>query len=305
LGAFAPSCVIAQNAADDWKFAASLYGWAPDIGGQVQFPSGAAGTIDVDVGAILEHLKMTAQGSFEARKGRWSVFTDVIYLDVGDSSTRTRNLELAGRPLPAGVTAAMDFDLKSLFLTLAAGYRVAQSDNATLDVLLGARYARFEETFDWEFTGSFGATTPPPLTGVQEATIDHWDAIAGVRGRFTLGAGHNWIVPYQFDVGTGDSESSWHAMVGLGYAFGWGDVERLMPTGRFTPIQELSQRCTHSRGRASFQQLPRHRRLALPMAHNRVVERRVPASVLTVGVRAKTQQQFHDRQISRRRGVVQ
>jgi len=224
LGAFAPSCVIAQNAADDWKFAASLYGWAPDIGGQVQFPSGAAGTIDVDVGAILEHLKMTAQGSFEARKGRWSVFTDVIYLDVGDSSTRTRNLELAGRPLPAGVTAAMDFDLKSLFLTLAAGYRVAQSDNATLDVLLGARYARFEETFDWEFTGSFGATTPPPLTGVQEATIDHWDAIAGVRGRFTLGAGHNWIVPYQFDVGTGDSESSWHAMVGLGYAFGWGDV---------------------------------------------------------------------------------
>ena len=40
-----------------------------------------------------------------------------------------------------------------------------------------------------------------------------------------MGAEHKWVVPYYFDIGTGDSDVTWQAVLGLGYAFGWGDVD--------------------------------------------------------------------------------
>jgi hypothetical protein len=46
----------------------------------------------------------------------------------------------------------------------------------------------------------------------------------GVQGRRTFGPGKNWVVPFHFDIGAGDSDLTWQAMVGLGYAFGWGDL---------------------------------------------------------------------------------
>ena len=38
-----------------------------------------------------------------------------------------------------------------------------------------------------------------------------------------LGDG-NWYVPYYVDVGTGDSDLTWQAVAGIGYAFRWGEV---------------------------------------------------------------------------------
>ncbi len=217
-------CVLAQESSDDWQFAATIYGWFPDIGGNTSFQSGAGGTIDVDISTILDHLKMTAQGSFEIRKGQWGVFTDLVYLDVGEASSQTRNPDISGLPIPASVTTALDFDLKSLFWTLAGSYRVADSEGSTVDVLLGARLASIKPAIDWEFSGDFGPVTPPPLTGSREESVEQWDAIVGVRGRLAFGAEHKWVVPYHFDVGTGDSDLTFQAMVGLAYTFGWGDL---------------------------------------------------------------------------------
>ena len=55
----------AQEISSDWQFGATIYGWFPDIGGHTEFPLGGGGDIDVDISTILDHLKMTAQGSFE------------------------------------------------------------------------------------------------------------------------------------------------------------------------------------------------------------------------------------------------
>src|SRR5437016_4567678 len=80
----APRTAPAQDDAG-WQFSATVYGWFPDIGGHTRFQSGAGGEIDVDISTILDHLKMTFQGSFEARKARWGLFNDLVYLDVGES----------------------------------------------------------------------------------------------------------------------------------------------------------------------------------------------------------------------------
>jgi hypothetical protein len=220
----APSRLCAQEISDDWQFGAAIYGWLPDIGGHTSLPL-ADSSIDVDVSTILDHLEMTAQGGFEVQKGHWGAFTDVVYLDVGESKSQTRQLEIGGNPLPAGVTARADFDLKTLFVTLAGSYRVVASPETTFDVVAGARLASLKQELDWEFTGNFGSIVPPPRTGTREISVDQWDAIVGVRGQFRLGAEHKWVVPYYFDIGTGDSDMTLQAVVGLGYAFGWGDVD--------------------------------------------------------------------------------
>ncbi len=220
----AASPAVADDGAEDWQFAASIYGWLPDIGGHTELPLGGSGTIDVDVGTILDHLKMTGQGSIELHKGRWGAFTDIVYLDVGESASQTRGIEIGGQPLPASVTAAVDFDLKSVFWTLAASYRVAARPDATVDLLAGARLASLEQTLDWQFAGSFGPVAAPPTSGSRAASIDQWDAIVGVKGRLALDANRKWGVPYYLDVGTGDSELTWQAVLGVSYAFAWGNV---------------------------------------------------------------------------------
>ena len=144
-----PATVQAQtNDSSDWQFAATIYGWFPDIGGHTELPLGAGGDIDVDIGTILDHLEMTAQGSFEFRKGRWGAFTDIVYLDVGESKSNTRDLAINGVPIPATVTAAIDFDLKSTFWTLAASYRGRPHDAATFDMLFGARLAQMKQELE-------------------------------------------------------------------------------------------------------------------------------------------------------------
>src|SRR5262245_38793723 len=110
--AMAPTSVLADDAGD-WKFSATVYGWFPDIGGNTRLDAGGGGTIDVDISQILDHLKMTFQGSLEVHKGQWGAYTDVVYLDVGEANSHSRHLEINGIPLPATVTTTLDFDLKS------------------------------------------------------------------------------------------------------------------------------------------------------------------------------------------------
>lgn len=224
VSSLAPSGAAAQEISDDWQFAATLYGWFPDIGGHTEFPLVGEGRIAVDIGTILDNLKMTGQGSFEIQKGQWGAFSDIVYLDVGASKSQTRNVEIDGEPLPSGVTAAADFDLKSTIWTLAGSYRTVATPSATVDILAGARLGSIRQTLDWEFTGNFGPIVPPPRTGSRGDSVDQWDAIVGLKGRFALGADRTWIVPYYFDIGAGDSDLTWQAMVGLAYTFGWGDL---------------------------------------------------------------------------------
>jgi hypothetical protein len=215
--------ISAQAADDDWHFSATIYGWFPDIGGHTTLPAGAS-SVDVDISQILDHLKMTFQGSFEMQKGPWGAFVDVVYLDVGASNSRTRNLSVGGVPIPASITANTDFDLKSTFLTLAGTYRIGSDEKSPFNLLFGARLANMDEVLEWQFTGVFGPIVPPPSIGSRGESVDIWDAVVGAKGRFAFGANGKWGVPYYIDIGTGDSDLTWQGMLGLSYSFNWGEI---------------------------------------------------------------------------------
>lgn len=78
----------------------------------------------------------------------------------------------------------------------------------------------------WNLTADI--TTPGggvllPAQGSIGNDTDLWDGIVGMRGHFVVGDS-NWTVPYYFDIGTGDSELTWNAMIGFAREFGWGDL---------------------------------------------------------------------------------
>jgi hypothetical protein len=221
--AMAPSIVPAQALSDQWQFGASIYGWLPDIRGNTTFPAGSS-DVSVDASQIIDSLKFTVMGTFSAQKGRWGAFTDIIYLDVGGSKSKTRDLTVGGVPLPANTTADASLDLKSTIWTLAGSYRVVADPSASLDVFAGARLIEVKQKLSWQFSADIGGITPPPRGGGSEVKINNVDAIIGVKGRYAFGANREWFLPYYVDVGTGDSHRTWQGVGGIGYTFHWGEV---------------------------------------------------------------------------------
>lgn len=214
----------AQGRPDDWQFRALIYAYLPTISGSTTFPAGAGSDINADADKIVGHLKFAFMGTLEAQKGRWGAFTDVMYLNVSGSKSGTRDLTIGGAELPVGVSSNSSLDIKATVWTLAANYRVLAAPDAAYDVFAGARLVDVTEKLGWEFSANVGPVVGPGLTGSSQTKLDNWDAIVGLKGRFNFGQSREWFVPYYVDVGTGNSNLTWQALAGLGYAFRWGEV---------------------------------------------------------------------------------
>lgn len=210
---------------EDWRFQAALNVYLPDIGGSTTFPQGGAGSdVTLDAGTILENLKMTFMGSFEASRGRWGVFSDVLYMDIGHTRSNFHELSIGGLPLPAGATAKADYDMKGWVWTLGGVWHLSSDAASRVDLIVGARLLDIEQTLDWELTGNVGSIALPGRAGSAQVTLSNWDAIVGVKGRMAFGEGRKWFAPYYADIGSGDSDLTWQAMGGIGYAFQWGEL---------------------------------------------------------------------------------
>jgi len=221
---FASSLAIAQDTLG-WRFEGTVSAYLPDISGRTAFPlTGASGDATLDAKTIVEHLKMTFMGTLEASKGPSGLFTDVLYMDIGDSRSGFREMSIGGLPLPAGAEARADYDMKGWVWTLGGTWHALTDPAATLDVIAGARLLDIEQTLTWEVTGNVGSIPASGRAGSSKVALSHWDGIVGVKGRLGLTADRKWFAPYYIDVGTGESKLTWQAMGGIGYAFQWGDV---------------------------------------------------------------------------------
>jgi hypothetical protein len=222
-----PSTVLADTE-DSWEFGASIYGWLPDISGKTAFaPGGGTGDFTVEIGDILDNLEFTLQGSFDVRKGRVGLFTDLIYMDIGNSESNYREGTIGGSEIPVDVTVGVDLDMKSWIWTTTGYYRAVQQPRHTLDLMGGARYIDVEQSLGWDVSGNIGNNPLPGTQGKVEAGVDNWDAIIGLRGKLAFGNNGQWFLPYYADMGTGQSDFTWQAATGLGYSFRWGEIAGL------------------------------------------------------------------------------
>jgi hypothetical protein len=224
--ALAPGLAAAQTSqpADKWQTSASIYGFLASISGDTKFPSNGS-SVDLSSDAVLDSLKMAFMGSLEVHNGRWGVLNDLMYMNLGASKSGVRDFSLGGGSIPASASANFDYDLKGMIWTVAGEYRLPTGNPAyTVDLLGGARYFKLKQTLGYGISGTVGDFPLAGKSGTAEVDASVWDGIVGVKGRYAFGQNRQWYAPYYLDVGTGQSDLTWQAAGGIGYAFGWGEV---------------------------------------------------------------------------------
>lgn len=233
LTAAAPACAEANspqvNMFDgQWHFSLTPYLWLPTIYTSASFagPLGIAPGVDADMhttpGTYLHNLSFAFFLGGEARKGEWSLFTDYMYLKFKDQNASVRTVTGPAGLVTRVVDRGSTMDLKSNVWTLAGGYTAWRRGNSHLDILVGTRYLSMDTSLDWSVDGAAGL-----LPGRQRSLsshVDKWDAIVGLKGQLNLSDDGKWFMPYYLDVGTGSRNTTWQALLGAGYRYGWGDV---------------------------------------------------------------------------------
>jgi opacity protein-like surface antigen len=235
---FTPFGASAQPDAPPWKFSVMPYLWLPSIDGRLNYgpppQGGGSASVSVDASTILDNLAFAMMINGEARKGRWFVGTDLIYLDLNSGDSAVRSVDLNPGPgrinvSTSGLDAGTSTKLKGWVWTLGAGYAAIQDPRANLDVFGGFRLLDLESTTNWQLTttitgtGPGGTTATFPASGTVEHSESVWAGIVGAKGRAKLGAS-DWFVNYYADIGGWSDLFTWQGALGVGYAFRWGEV---------------------------------------------------------------------------------
>ena len=194
---FAPvsSSFAEDPPADEWQFGAEIYGW----GSSLNIKTTGGQTVTIPFHQILDDLEFTFMGMFAARKDKWTLANDLIYMDLSQKESKNH----------PEFTSYTDVTLKSWIVSPTVGYAFVDSPEARIEVLGGARYLWMKSGIKIEAESH---------TLFDQAASDHfWDGIIGLRGRFNLN--EKWFIPAYVDVGWGDSQNTWQGILGVGYRF--------------------------------------------------------------------------------------
>ena len=197
---FSSSPVAATEGSDSdgWEFGAQAYVWGASIGGT----SAAGDDIDISFSDIIDNLDFALMDILAAGKDKWSLFADMIYLNVEDDQNSTA--KIVGIPVKTDVNV----QLEGFVSTLGGAYRFMETSATSLNVLAGARYLWLEVDLE----ARLGNRTR------DFSDSGHvWDGIVGLRGKTNLN--DKWYLHYYADVGTGDSDLTWQALAGINYRF--------------------------------------------------------------------------------------
>jgi len=219
----------AAQAGEGWTFSLTPYIWLPNVNGTLKYsppPSGGAPEVDTGPNNYLENLSFALMLAGEARKGRWSIISDLVYIKFDKEKSNVRDVDFGGSRVNTAADIGTQSSLKGLEWTIAGAYTFSESARGTLEGLAGVRFFQVEASSDWQLTATVsgpGAAQTFPASGNATRRSDIVDGIVGVRGRIRWGE-TAWYSPYYLDAGTGGSRLTWQSLIGVGYAFKWGDL---------------------------------------------------------------------------------
>ena len=203
--------------ADDWEYSISPYLWLPtlkldssDVGDGTEPGEGS----DLEIGPIdyLDALDFALMVSGEARNGEWAVLADLVYIDFGIDNSDIEIRPPDSEPLFGTYSA----ELSGSVFTLAGGKTLRDDDRSRLDAVLGWR----------RFYMELGVSGDPNNVEPFEirSDLEYNDAFVGINGRYDVGTSDHWSFRYYADIGAGQSDLTWQAVLGFEYAYGWGDL---------------------------------------------------------------------------------
>jgi hypothetical protein len=195
----APAPQIAPaHESSDWEFSLALYAPLMGLEGDVGVAGLAPTHIDVPFDDILENLDGGLSGAFEARKDRWSITADAIWLKISASAN----------PI---ASSYVGFTQDQIMASLSVGYEIYGDENTTLDLLVGAALNSIEVDVDL-FTPNLPVTTRS-VSGSQE-----WiDPFVGLRFHQRLGERWSLFASGMYGGFDVSSDEYWQAIAGIGF----------------------------------------------------------------------------------------
>lgn len=206
---------------DSWQFSIQPYGWFPTMEAKLNLPaSGGSPTVEIKPDDYLENLNAGLILTAEARKGKWSLVADLIFMKLETSAATVKNVNFGGDIVSTELGLESDVEMKSFISTFGGGYQLLDNHWLKMDMVAGLRYLWMESKMDWQMSGTVNG--PHGQTFDREGRAkedgDIWNGIAGLRGQLLLGQSH-WYIPFYMDIGAGDSDLTWQLFSGVGYSF--------------------------------------------------------------------------------------
>jgi hypothetical protein len=175
---------------EGWRVRVIPYLWGSDFKGRVGIGERSA-DVDASFFDLLKELNFGFMGTVEADRGRFTTVTDLVYINLSDEHAT-----------PGPLFSSVDAVEKSFILSPAAGYRVAGSESAFVDVLGGIRFWRVNGELKFE---------PGILGGLDLSNSRNWvDGVFALRGKTRLS--NTWSVNGYADIGGGGSNLTYQVV---------------------------------------------------------------------------------------------
>ena len=186
-----------EKSADDWQFGTQVYLW----GATLKLHNAAGDPVAFTFGDILKNLDLAAMVTFDARKNKFSMLADVIYMDLSKDFKRD---EFMGKPVEGKLTVGM----QAWVLNLIGGYNLIDSGKNQFDIAAGARFLDVEVPVTIKLNDKKTKTT---------SGDSGWDGVIGLKGRHNFPDGHYFN--YYADIGGGYSKLTWQTAVNFAYDY--------------------------------------------------------------------------------------
>lgn len=218
-----------------WSFAVNPYIWLPRISQSLQASGPQGGTVsttvDAGFGDYLTLVNFTAMVGGVARYDRFSVITDLLYINDSLTSNTLRlssvNPGFGPIDIPRSVQAGTGTRMAMTIWSLAGGYTVLQGDWGNLDAILGMRMLTFNSTTNYQLSTNIQSpnqTLALSRGGTLNISTAYFDAIGGLSGRINI-PNSKFYLPFYFDAGTGGMPFTWQVYGGVAYSVkSWADL---------------------------------------------------------------------------------
>jgi hypothetical protein len=230
-----PQYQLVEPPASGWTFTFTPYGWLTGINGNV---TARGHSVDIDENFVQIAEKsdslIALMGYFEARKGRFGFFADVVWADLGFPGSFDVKRSRLGRFTKdvLRVNGRAQLDYEETIIQSGVAFEVAKWANAgrpgftALDVMGSARYWNNEADVNLNVSGSLEVDVR--RLGLQfrrngsravarTGTLEWVDPVVGARLRHQTASGSD--INLEGDVGGfgAGSEFSWQAVATYGF----------------------------------------------------------------------------------------
>jgi len=197
----------------DWEFRVEPYIWVPSLDGTVGI-RGRTTDIDFSLSDLLNSssssyesydVRMLFAMQLEARKGRWGLVADVVYVD----------LDVTGTP-PSPRHFSSNVDFTELLGNLLATYQITDTPAGFLDLYAGARV----NSLSLGVGAQADLINFPAEPSFYDSQSETWvDPVIGLRGQWNMT--EKFFLAGKADIGGFGVSSKflWSAQATLGYQF--------------------------------------------------------------------------------------